>query len=88
MRFFTHENNKERKKIRRIRGMETIFITRFEEAPRALLLFLETPFYFLRRLNSIRRNDYTLQVPKGTSEAFSSLARFNRVVHRIGPKEH
>lgn len=50
VRFFTHENNKkERKKIiRRIRGMETIFITRFEEAPRALLLFLETPFYFLR----------------------------------------
>ena len=51
VRFFTHENTrkKERKKIiRRIRGMETIFMTRFEEAPRALLLFLETPFYFLR----------------------------------------
>jgi len=74
-------------------------MTRFEEAPRALLLFLETPFYFLRlyatkRLlstfydDSMRRNDYTLQVPKGTSEAFSPLARFNRVVHRIGPKEH
>lgn len=49
MRFFTRKHNKERKKIiRRIRGMETIFITRFEEAPRVLLLFLETPFYFLR----------------------------------------
>ena len=49
VRFFTRKHNKERKKIiRRIRGMETIFMTRFEEAPRALLLFLETPFYFLR----------------------------------------
>ena len=67
--------------------METIFITRFEEAPRALMLFLETPFYFLRLYATKRLlstfYDYTLQVPKGTSEAFSSLARFNRVVQSI-----
>lgn len=49
MRFFTHEN-KERKKentaFNTTNGDD--ISTRFEEAPRALLLFLETPFYFLR----------------------------------------
>ena len=91
MRFFTHENTtkKERKKeITRRIEMETIFRAReIAKARAALLLFLETPFYFLRLYatkeslhsttihdDSMRRNDQHAQVPKGTSETFSSLA--------------